>query len=155
MNIRKFLLSILKAFSLSRHEDGIFYINGSDELPPPLSPEEERRCTEALFRGDGDCKAARDLLVEHNLRLVVYIAKKFDNTGVGTEDLVSIGTIGLMKAVTSFDPTKKIKLATYASKCIENEILMFLRNMIWKPLQKQQQLQICLLGLGMKQMEKL
>lgn len=119
---------IRRLFGLDRGQDDLFYINGADELPAPLSAEEERRITELLARGEGDLQKLRDTLIEHNLRLVVYIAKKFDNTGVPTEDLVSIGTIGLMKAVTSFDASKNIKLATYASKCIENEILMFLRK---------------------------
>ncbi|MFR1759285.1 MAG: RNA polymerase sporulation sigma factor SigE, partial [Christensenellaceae bacterium] len=101
------------------------YIGGSDTLPHPLPPDQERAAVEAMARGD---KAARDLLIEHNLRLVVYIARKFDNTGVGLEDLISIGTIGLIKAVNTFDRHKKIKLATYASRCIENEILMHLRR---------------------------
>ena len=101
----------------------IHYIGSSETLPAPLSPEEER---ELLSRLPEDGPAVRGTLIEHNLRLVVYIARKFDNTGVGIEDLVSIGTIGLIKAVNTFDPTKNIKLATYASRCIENEILMFL-----------------------------
>ena len=124
----RFFELIRRLFSLSKQENSVFYINGADELPPPLSPEEEREITGMITRGEGDLKQLRDRLVEHNLRLVVFIAKKFDNTGVGTEDLVSIGTIGLMKAVASFDSSKNIKLATYASKCIENEILMFLRK---------------------------
>lgn len=103
----------------------IFYIGGSEALPPPLSNEEESYLLERLKTGD---RAVRGLLIEHNLRLVVYIARKFENTGVGIEDLVSIGTIGLIKAVNTFDPDKKIKLATYASRCIENEILMYLRR---------------------------
>ncbi len=103
----------------------ILYVGGSDVLPAPLSLAEER---EMLYRmGDND-EAARAALIEHNLRLVVYIARRFENTGVNIEDLVSIGTIGLIKAVNTFDVSKKIKLATYASRCIENEILMFLRR---------------------------
>ncbi len=105
--------------------DKIFYIGGSDVLPPPLSAEAEADCVKRLSQGEEN---ARDTLIEHNLRLVVYIAKKFENTGVGIEDLISIGTIGLMKAVNTFDAAKKIKLATYASRCIENEILMYLRK---------------------------
>jgi len=105
----------------------VYYINGSEELPPPLGAEEERRCVEDMERGVNVLEA-RNRLVEHNLRLVVYLAKKFENTGVGTEDLISIGTIGLIKGITSFRSDKNIKLATYASKCIENEILMFLRK---------------------------
>ncbi|MBQ4037217.1 MAG: RNA polymerase sporulation sigma factor SigE [Clostridia bacterium] len=105
----------------------IYYVNGSEELPPPLGAEEERLLIEKMEAGE-EVEASRNSLVEHNLRLVVYIAKKFENTGVGMEDLVSIGTIGLIKGVTSFRSDKNIKLATYASKCIENEILMFLRK---------------------------
>ena len=103
----------------------IFYVGGSENLPAPLSPEEEEKEIIKLDKGDD---SARKTLVEHNLRLVVYIAKKFENTGVGIEDLVSIGTIGLMKAINTFNMEKKIKLATYASRCIENEILMYLRR---------------------------
>ena len=103
----------------------IFYVGGSDNLPAPLSSKEEEEAIKKLDKGDDD---ARKLLVEHNLRLVVYIAKKFENTGVGIEDLVSIGTIGLMKAINTFNSEKKIKLATYASRWIENEILMYLRR---------------------------
>lgn len=103
----------------------IFYISGSEALPPPLSQEEESQLLEQLGKGDQSVKAT---LIERNLRLVVYIARKFENTGVGVEDLISIGTIGLIKAVNTFDPFKKIKLATYASRCIENEILMYLRR---------------------------
>ncbi|MCD7761844.1 MAG: RNA polymerase sporulation sigma factor SigE [Lachnospiraceae bacterium] len=102
------------------------YIGGSEVLPPPLNAEEERELL-SVFGEKGDAKAKKKL-IEHNLRLVVYIAKKFDNTGVGTEDLVSIGTIGLIKGINTFNPDKKIKLATYASRCIENEILMYLRR---------------------------
>ncbi|MDR0397076.1 MAG: RNA polymerase sporulation sigma factor SigE [Oscillospiraceae bacterium] len=101
------------------------YIGGSDILPAPLSREEEETLVQDL-RGDNG--AIRTRLIEHNLRLVVYIARRFENTGVGLEDLISIGTIGLIKAVNTFDPVKKIKLATYASRCIENEILMHLRR---------------------------
>ncbi len=103
----------------------IFYIGGSRTLPPPLAPEEEEQAIQKLARGDEEM---RQLLVERNLRLVVYIAKKFENTGTGIEDLISIGTIGLMKAINTYDATKNIKLATYASRCIENEILMYLRR---------------------------
>ncbi len=103
----------------------IFYIGGSQTLPPPLLPEEENLYLEKLANSDEE---ARQVLVERNLRLVVYIAKKFENTGVGIEDLISIGTIGLMKAINTFNKDKNIKLATYASRCIENEILMFLRR---------------------------
>ena len=104
----------------------IFYIAGSQTLPPPLEPEEEQKYIEQLDNEDN--LLARQTLVERNLRLVVYIAKKFENTGIGLEDLISIGTIGLMKGVNTFKSDKNIKLATYASRCIENEILMFLRK---------------------------
>ena len=106
-------------------EQRVDYIGGSEVLPAPLSPEEERALLDRLNQQDRD---ARQSLIEHNLRLVVYIARKFENTGVGLEDLISIGTIGLIKAVNTFDTGKKIKLATYASRCIENEILMYLRK---------------------------
>ncbi|MDX8360009.1 RNA polymerase sporulation sigma factor SigE [Cytobacillus sp. IB215316] len=105
--------------------DEIYYIGGSEALPPPLSKEEEGLLLQKLTKGD---KAARSILIERNLRLVVYIARKFENTGINIEDLISIGTIGLIKAVNTFNPEKKIKLATYASRCIENEILMYLRR---------------------------
>lgn len=104
---------------------GIYYIGGSDVLPPPLPPDEEEKMLKAYAAGDMN---ARSVLIEHNLRLVVYIAKKFENAGVNVEDLISIGTIGLIKAVNTFKLDKKIKLATYASRCIENEILMYLRR---------------------------
>mgnify|MGYP000632970599 CR=1 FL=1 len=103
----------------------VMYIGGSDVLPQPLDKAREAELIARLGEGDQE---ARKELIEHNLRLVVYIAKKFDNTGVGVEDLISIGTIGLIKAINTFNPTKKIKLATYASRCIENEILMYLRR---------------------------
>ena len=105
----------------------IYYIGGSQTLPPPLSPEEEGKMIEKLSNEE-EAEEVRQLLVERNLRLVVYIAKKFENTGAGLEDLISIGTIGLMKAINTFNADKKIKLATYASRCIENEILMYLRR---------------------------
>ena len=105
-------------------EDGSFYINGPDVLPPPLSAEEE---AEAISRLGWD-EGAVSSLIEHNLRLVVYIARKFENTGIGLEDLISIGTIGLIKAIRTYRAEKNIKLATYASRCIENEILMFIRK---------------------------
>ncbi len=104
----------------------IHYIGGADILPPPLEPEEEKILLEKL--GEPDDTEVKSILIERNLRLVVYIAKKFDNTGVGVEDLISIGTIGLIKAINTFKMDKKIKLATYASRCIENEILMYLRR---------------------------
>ncbi|MBR5302986.1 MAG: RNA polymerase sporulation sigma factor SigE [Clostridia bacterium] len=111
--------------ALHRPEGTVAYIGGSDCLPAPLTREEEAALFEKMSE---DPSGVRDTLVERNLRLVVYIARKFENTGVGIEDLISIGTIGLIKAVNTFDPVKKIKLATYASRCIENEILMFLRR---------------------------
>ena len=104
---------------------GVMYVGGSDTLPPPLDREAERDCILRLAAGDQD---ARQELIEHNLRLVVYIARRFENTGIHIEDLISIGTIGLIKAVNTYDHGKRIKLATYASRCIENEILMFLRK---------------------------
>ena len=104
----------------------VFYIGGNDVLPAPLEPKREAFILQKL--GTGQEEEAKSVLIEHNLRLVVYIAKKFDNTGVGVEDLISIGTIGLIKAINTFNPVKNIKLATYASRCIENEILMYLRR---------------------------
>ncbi|GGB57230.1 RNA polymerase sporulation sigma factor SigE [Fictibacillus barbaricus] len=112
-------------FKLGLKSDEIYYIGGNEALPPPLSKEEEAILLEKLPSGD---QAAKSLLIERNLRLVVYIARKFENTGINIEDLISIGTIGLIKAVNTFNPEKKIKLATYASRCIENEILMYLRR---------------------------
>lgn len=106
-------------------QSALDYVNGSESLPPPLKPEEEQRVFEMLAN---EPKRAREKLITHNLRLVVYISKKFESTGIGIEDLVSIGTIGLIKAVNTFNPNKNIKLATYASRCIENEILMYLRK---------------------------
>lgn len=108
------------------NQGDVHYIGGTDVLPAPLEAEEEARAI-ADLGGEFDKKAKTDL-IEHNLRLVVYIAKRFDNTGVGVEDLISIGTIGLIKAINSYNPEKNIKLATYASRCIENEILMYLRR---------------------------
>jgi RNA polymerase sporulation-specific sigma factor len=115
--LKKLYLKILKC--------GIFYINGTTNLPEPLTIEEEQILSEKLISGD---EKAREKLIVHNLRLVVYIAKKFENSGVNIDDLISIGTIGLIKAVNTFSPEKNIKLATYASRCIENEILMYLRK---------------------------
>ena len=113
------------SFWFSRQGE-VHYIGGTDVLPPPLSQEEENERISQLAT-DME-KDAKQVLIEHNLRLVVYIAKKFDNTGVGVEDLISIGTIGLIKAINTYNPDKNIKLATYASRCIENEILMYLRR---------------------------
>ncbi|OCA89707.1 RNA polymerase sporulation sigma factor SigE [Pradoshia sp. D12] len=110
---------------LKLKSDEVYYIGGSEALPPPLSKEEEEILIHKLPAGD---ETARSMLIERNLRLVVYIARKFENTGINIEDLISIGTIGLIKAVNTFNPEKKIKLATYASRCIENEILMYLRR---------------------------
>jgi len=106
-------------------QEGVYYVGSSEVLPMPLTPEEEERLLQELEQHSA---SARTALIEHNLRLVVYIARKFENTGISIEDLISIGTIGLIKAVNTFDHTKKIKLATYASRCIENEILMQLRR---------------------------
>ncbi len=117
--IRAFLAKLFRC-----DDNYVFYIGGADVLPPPLSPEKE---AEAISRMKED-RSMCDLLISHNLRLVVYISKKFDGTGVGIEDLISIGTIGLIKAINTFRAEKNIKLATYASRCIENEILMYLRK---------------------------
>jgi RNA polymerase sporulation-specific sigma factor len=122
-SLKKLWWSIVSLFS-RRRGFGVFYINGSETLPAPLSAEEEAKIIEKI---ESDPKY-RSLLVEHNLRLVVYIAKKFENTGIGIEDLISIGTIGLIKAINTFKADKNIKLATYASRCIENEILMHIRK---------------------------
>lgn len=111
-----------------RSKDGVYYINGPDVLPQPLSKEEEARAIAILERGDRDSANARSLLIERNLRLVAFIARRYENSGVGIEDLISIGTLGLIKAVNTFRSDKNIKLATYASRCIENEILMYLRK---------------------------
>lgn len=116
---------LLIAKILSRGaQRGVYYVNGPDTLPPPLSREDEAKYLEELLYND----KARDILIEHNLRLVVYIAKKFESTGICIEDLVSIGTIGLIKGINTFRADKNIKLATYASRCIENEILMYIRK---------------------------
>ena len=112
----------LKRLLFTEH---IFYVGGPDDLPPPLPKDEEARAIEELIAGSD---SARRLLIEHNLRLVVYIAKRFENTGINLEDLTGIGTVGLIKAVNTFNREKNIKLATYASRCIENEILMYLRK---------------------------
>lgn len=116
---------ILKIKMIFLNFNQVFYINGSETLPPPLSKSEELEIMSRISNGDN---RARELLIIHNLRLVVYIAKKFESPSAGTEDLISIGTIGLIKAVNTFSPEKNIKLATYASRCIENEILMYLRK---------------------------
>ncbi|ODA39587.1 RNA polymerase sporulation sigma factor SigE [Desulfosporosinus sp. BG] len=121
-NVRRLWFMLLQKI---RGVRGIYYVGSSEALPPPLNSDEEGVLLERLEMGD---PSIRDILIERNLRLVVYIARKFENTGIGIEDLVSIGTIGLIKAVNTFDPQKKIKLATYASRCIENEILMYLRR---------------------------
>ncbi len=119
---------LLRNFIKKRREsgEGVFYIGGSDVFPPPLKPEEEAVLLEQL--GGEEDMTAKSVLIERNLRLVVYIARKFENTGINVEDLISIGTIGLIKAINTFKVDKKIKLATYASRCIENEILMYLRR---------------------------
>ena len=123
-----FRMRMLPGFSrvMWRKPGEIYYIGGADVLPNPLSPQQESAVIESLTKEDS--QQARASLIEHNLRLVVYIAQKFDNTGVGMEDLISIGTIGLIKAINTLYPVKNIKLATYASRCIENEILMYLRR---------------------------
>ena len=121
LRLKKHLTEKLK---VRKKPSGIYYVNGAEVLPPPLSKEQE---LDMICRMQDDAEA-RKLLVEHNLRLVVYIAKRFENTGIYIEDLVSIGTIGLIKAINTFNPTKNIKLATYASRCIENEILMYIRK---------------------------
>src|SRR5690625_1727968 len=122
-NLRIWWYKLLK--SLGFKSDEIYYIGGHAALPPPLEKEDELKYLQLLAQGDSK---ARSMLIEHNLRLVVYIARKFENTGINIEDLISIGTIGLIKAVNTFDTERKIKLATYASRCIENEILMYLRK---------------------------
>ena len=119
------LITFLKKLYLKLFKGGVYYINGTVNLPEPLTIEEEQILSEKLVSGD---EIAREKLIVHNLRLVVYIAKKFENSGVSIDDLISIGTIGLIKAVNTFSPEKNIKLATYASRCIENEILMHLRK---------------------------
>ena len=126
MNISEKWKTVLFILRGIRGERDVFYIGGSEVLPPPLDMEEEQKCLSALMGREN--KEAKEKLISHNLRLVVYLAKKFENTGVGVEDLISIGTIGLIKGINTFNPEKKIKLATYASRCIENEILMYLRR---------------------------
>lgn len=122
LRIKELLFKIKSCFLNKRR--GIYYVNGPDVLPAPLSKDEEAEIVAHLEYDE----RARDKLIEHNLRLVVYIAKRFENTGVGIEDLVSIGTIGLVKAINTFKSDKNIKIATYASRCIENEILMYIRK---------------------------
>ena len=118
--------SVLKAWwKFAKKAPPVMYIGGSDVLPAPLTGDKEALAINALANGD---EGAKQLLIEHNLRLVVYIARRFENTGINIEDLISIGTIGLIKAIGTFKPAKNIKLATYASRCIENEILMHLRK---------------------------
>lgn len=128
INTQQFKINVISNFQniFFHPRKEIHYIGGPDVLPAPLDANEEQKMIEALETNEQE--KAKKRLIEHNLRLVVYIAKKFDNTGVGVEDLISIGTIGLIKAINTFNPTKKIKLATYASRCIENEILMYLRR---------------------------
>lgn len=126
--LKRILEFIKRLFSSPLAEDnGVDYLNGGETLPAPLSSEEEKELVAKLSEGD---KSAREKLIEHNLRLVVYIAKKFESSNVDIDDLISVGTIGLIKAVNSFDGNKQIKLATYASRCIENEILMHLRKVV-------------------------
>ena len=120
--IKNFFIKMLKKIGLAKY---LYYVNGPETLPAPLTQKEEEQIVEKIKNGEN---SARELLITHNLRLVVYIAKKFESGNTSLEDLVSIGTIGLMKAVNTFCPEKNIKLATYASRCIENEILMFLRK---------------------------
>ena len=123
MGIINFFRRLYLKFRLFVSRKKVFYINGSDKLPPPLDADVEDAMIEHISE-----QYARDALIEHNLRLVVYIAKRFENTGAGIEELVSIGTVGLIKAISTFNKEKNIKLATYASRCIENEILMYLRK---------------------------
>ena len=125
MKTNEMKFSFLQGMIIKR-EGGIHYIGGNDILPAPLSTDKEGECIKNLIENNDE--EAKSMLIEHNLRLVVYIAKKFDNTGVVVEDLISIGTIGLIKGINTFKPDKNIKLATYASRCIENEILMYLRK---------------------------
>ena len=123
LNLEVLLNKILSNFKFFIKR--VYFIGGNDALPPPLSKEEEENLVNKIRAGDD---SVRTILIERNLRLVVYIARKFENSGILVEDLISVGTIGLIKAVNTFDPEKKIKLATYASRCIENEILMYLRR---------------------------
>jgi len=123
MKLFQKLIEFLK--KLKANKQGVYYLGSAEALPKPLDSEEEKSCLDKLAFGE---EQARQLLIEHNLRLVVYIARKFDNTGVDLDDLISIGTIGLIKAINCFNAEKNIKLATFASRCIENEILMYLRR---------------------------
>lgn len=125
MFLQKLVIIIKKLKLMFLSENAIFYINGSETLPPPLTKEQENEMMQRIISGDN---SAREKLIVHNLRLVVYIAKKFETPSANSEDLISIGTIGLIKAVKTFSPERNIKLATYASRCIENEILMYLRK---------------------------
>jgi len=124
--LKSWQMNLIRLYIMKMIPQFIHYIGSTEVLPPPLQENEEMRLIALLEQGDAGVKAK---LIEHNLRLVVYIAKKFENTGINIEDLVSIGTIGLIKAVNTFEPKKNIKLATYASRCIENEILMYLRQL--------------------------
>lgn len=125
MFYKKIVIAVTKLKLMFLSENAIFYINGSETLPPPLTKDEENEMMRRIINGDN---SAREKLIVHNLRLVVYIAKKFETPSANSEDLISIGTIGLIKAVKTFSPERNIKLATYASRCIENEILMYLRK---------------------------
>lgn len=125
MILYKQIINKISKWISKKKNERIFFLNGSPALPPPLNKEEEEMLISRIAQGD---ESAREKMIVHNLRLVVYIAKKFENASVGIEDLISIGTIGLIKAVRTYCPDKKIKLATYASRCIDNEILMFLRK---------------------------
>lgn len=127
MDFRKVLKSLIKKLDIKLSDGFLNYISSGEALPSPLTPEEEKEVLDLLQKGNNDAKTK---LIEHNLRLVVYIAKRFDNTGIDMEDLISVGTIGLIKGVNSYNSDKNIKLATYASRCIENEILMYLRKMV-------------------------
>ena len=120
----QFFIDLIKKFRISKAKE-LYYIGGSDVLPPPLKGEQEQQALEALEQED---EQAKQLLIEHNLRLVVFIARRFENTGINLEDLISIGTIGLIKAIGTYRRDRNIKLATYASRCIENEILMYIRK---------------------------
>ncbi len=125
------LIKKIKDFFRRIFKSRIYYVSSNITLPPPLSAQEEKKVMDGLASDDADTVAkCRNILISHNLRLVVYISKKFESTNIGTDDLVSIGTIGLVKAINTFNPTKNIKIATYASKCIENEILMYIRKTV-------------------------